>query len=168
MKYLLYILVLFLSLSSITFWEDEDFSDPWAAATQSDNQAEENNNQSNQESNELAPIEVRVTENIPWADCTCYKTWALSWVCVEYKCKVKPWLTSLQSIISNILKYFTAIASLAWVLFIVINWMLLSMWWMDSWAKDEAKKRIIKSLVWLILLLLSWLLLTLIAPWIYK
>lgn len=121
-------------------------------------------------------ITVLVSEKIPWAGCVC--AWnTLNWVCyweatwfdsyppAQYKCTIKPWFSSIQSMIGQIIKWFTAIAALAWVLFIVINWILLSMWW--EW-KDEIKKRIVKTITWLILLLLSWVILSIIAPWVYK
>jgi hypothetical protein len=68
----------------------------------------------------------------------------------------------------NILQYFTYIAALVWVLFIVYNGILYSMWGLDESFKTEAKKRIIWTLLGLVLLFLAWPLLQLIAPWIYK
>ena len=114
---------------------------------------------------------VIVTEKIPWANCveetleenTDYpvKTW-------KYKCTIKPWFGSIMIMLWDIIKYFTYIAGLGWVLFIVINGMMYSMWGMDQGMKDESKKRISKTLIWLILLFLSWSILNMIAPWIYK
>jgi hypothetical protein len=67
-----------------------------------------------------------------------------------------------------ILKYFTYIASLVWVLFIVYNWILYSMWGLDEALKTNAKKMIIWTLAGLALLFLAWPLLQFIAPWVYK
>jgi hypothetical protein len=66
------------------------------------------------------------------------------------------------------IKYFTFIAGIGGVLFLVVNGIMYSMGWMDAWMKDEAKKRIWKTLSGLIVLLLSWVILNLVAPWIYK
>lgn len=106
-------------------------------------------------------IEVKVTEKIPWASCT-PGTWP--W---PYTCTVKPGFGTVMQLMGWIIKYFTFLASLGWVLFIVINWVMLSMWGM-WWNKDEIKKRITMTIGWLILLLLSGLILHSIAPWIYQ
>lgn len=104
-------------------------------------------------------IEVKVTEDIPWADCT--------WTDWDYTCTVQPWFGTVMQLMWWIIKYFTFLASLGWVLFIVINWIMLSMGWF-WWSKDEIKKRITMTIGWLILLLLSGLILHSIAPWIYR
>lgn len=112
-------------------------------------------------------ITVIVTEKIPGANCvaitanTSIETWM-------YKCTVEKWFWSVIKMMWNVIKYFTYIASLGWVLFIVINWILYSMWWADPSLKDDAKKRITATLIWLVLLFLSWVILNMIAPWIYK
>lgn len=117
------------------------------------------------------PIKVKVTEKMPWMDCP----W--DWKLVDennpdwdkiYECNVKSGFWSVQLMIAGIIKYFTFIAGIAGVLFLVINGVMYSMGWMDPWMKDEAKKRISKTLIWLILLFCSWILLNIIAPWIYK
>ena len=117
-----------------------------------------------------APIEVIVTEKVPWADCV-IMSWSTS--DSEYenprrKCYVQPWMTSVTSMLWEMLRYFTAIWTLAWVMYIVINWIMLSMSWIDSWAKDKAKKWIKAWLTWLVLLLLSSTILQALFPWIYK
>lgn len=104
-------------------------------------------------------IEVKVTEDIPWAGCT--------WTDWDYTCTVQPWFGTVMQLMWWIIKYFTFLASLGWVLFIVINWIMLSMGWF-WWSKDEIKKRITMTIGWLILLLLSGLILHSIAPWIYR
>ena len=104
-------------------------------------------------------IEVKVTEDIPWAGCT--------WTDWDYTCTVKPWFGTVMQLMWWIIKYFTFLASLGWVLFIVINWIMLSMG-SFGWSKDEIKKRITMTIGWLILLLLSVLILHSIAPWIYR
>lgn len=105
-----------------------------------------------------APIVVTVTEAIPWV-CE----WGSWWT----TCTVQRGFNSVMQMMWKIIKYFTFIAALWWVLFIVINWILYSMWWMEQSMKDEAKKRIVQTLIWLILLLMSWVILHAIAPWIY-
>jgi len=118
-------------------------------------------------------VKVRVTEKIPWVNCTPVpdKEWKTikdkNWNPALYDCQVEKWATQIVKMLGDIIKYFTFIASLAWVLFIVYNGILYSMWWADPSLKDNAKKRIIATLVWLILLLLSGPILKIIAPWIY-
>lgn len=109
-------------------------------------------------------IEITVTEKVPWAECTQTTEQKEKW---RWTCKVEPWIKSVQSLLWRMIKYFAAIWALAWVLFIVINWIMLSMWWMDSSLKDKAKKNITWAIIWLILLLLSWVILKMIAPWVY-
>lgn len=109
-------------------------------------------------------ITVKVTEKIPWAGCT-LDTESSKWDSKIYKCTIQPWFTTVQIMIGQIVKWFTAIAALAWVLFIVINGIMLSM---NGGEKEKIKGRITQSITWLILLLLSWLILSIIAPWVYK
>ena len=113
------------------------------------------------------PIKVKVTEKMPWMKCNDTPVW---WTKENpiYECEVESGFWSVQLMIAGIIKYFTFIAGIAGVLFLVINGVMYSMGWMDPWMKDEAKKRISKTLIWLILLFCSWILLNIIAPWIYK
>lgn len=104
-------------------------------------------------------IQVHVSEDIPWAWCV--------WSPWDYTCTVKPGFKTVMQLMWWIIKYFTYLAALGWVLFIVINWLMLSMWSM-GWNKDEIKKKITMTIGGLILLLLSGLILNAIAPWIYK
>lgn len=83
-------------------------------------------------------------------------------------CNVGKWFSVVSGMFGAIIKYFTFIASLAAVLFLVVNGILYSMSGLDAGLKDGAKKRIIGTLLWLIVLLLSWVILNAIAPWIYK
>lgn len=113
-------------------------------------------------------ISVTVTEKIPGANCTELKEDSkdptkITW----YECRVEKGFGSVTKMLWKIIKYFTYIAALAWVLYIVINGILYSMWWADDSFKTESKKRIITTLVWLIILMLSWVILNAIAPWIY-
>lgn len=121
-------------------------------------------------------IKVRVTEKIPWANCIC--SWnTLNGVCygpanwfdnyppAEYTCTITPWFGTVMLMIWGIIKWFTAIAALWGVLFIVVNWLMLSM---HGWEATKIKERITKTLIWLILLLLSGVILSIIAPWVYK
>ena len=97
----------------------------------------------------------------------------LPWVCLpqnddwNYICTVPKWINGFEIVMAGLIKYITFIASLAWVLFIVVNWILYSMWGADDSLKTESKKRIVKTLSWLIVLLLSWVILHIVAPWIY-
>jgi len=84
-----------------------------------------------------------------------------------YECKIETWFASVWKWIWQIIKYFTFITGLAWVLYIIFNWIKLSMAWMNQSLKESAIKSIQKTLIWLVLLLLSWVLLNFIAPWIY-
>jgi len=90
--------------------------------------------------------------------------WEENW---KFYCDVPKWFTLVTLLMWKIIKYFTYIAALAWVLFIVVNWILYSMWWADESFKTESKKRIIWTLVWLAVLMLSWVILNAVAPWIY-
>lgn len=104
-------------------------------------------------------IQVHVTEKIPGADC--------DWSDWDYTCTVQPGFKTVMQLMWWIIKYFTYLSALWWVLFIVINGLMLSMWSM-GWNKDEIKKKITMTIGGLILLLLSGLILNAIAPWIYK
>ena len=122
--------------------------------------------------NSTYAVEVTVTEKIPWVWCSdnpiktpCWETWQP--IC-QYKCTLKPWMWWVYDTMSWIIKYFTLLAAMGWVLFIVINWIQLSMWGMDSSVKESAKKRITQTIFGLIILLLSWVILNAIAPWVYK
>jgi magnesium-transporting ATPase (P-type) len=99
---------------------------------------------------------------MPWMDdCT-----EAEWHTEEsplYKCTIEPGFWSVQKMLAWIIKYFTFLAWIGWVLFLVINGIMYSMW-----DKEEAKKRIIKTLTGLIILFSSWVILNLVAPWIYK
>jgi len=95
---------------------------------------------------EPTTIEITVTEKVPWANCKQTEEQKKDW---KWTCWVKPWIASIQWMMWNFIKIFTAI------------------WWMDSSIKDKAKKNITWAIVWLILLLLSWVILKMIAPWVY-
>ncbi len=110
-------------------------------------------------------VSVIVTEKIPWANCTETKK---IWETQMYSCEIKKWFWSVMSMMWKMIKYFTYLAALWGVLFIIVNGIMYSMWWAEPSMKDNAKKRIVWTLIWLILLFLSWVILNLIAPWIYK
>ena len=104
----------------------------------------------------VGAIEVPITTKIPGcggSSTTCY---------------VGTGMSVVENIIGETIKYFTYLASLAAVLFIVVNGILYSMAGMDASLKDGAKKRIIKMLLWLVVLMLSGVILNAVAPWIYK
>ena len=88
--------------------------------------------------------------------------------CTTTSCYVPKWAWAITEMMWAIIKYFTFLAWLWAVLFIVINGIMYSMSGLDSGMKEKAKERITKTLMWLILLLLSWVILNMIAPWIYK
>jgi len=107
-------------------------------------------------------VEVQVTEAIPWV---------CEWAADEngvITCQVQPGFDSVMTLFGAIIKYFTYIAALACVLFIVINGILYSMAGINDGLKTWAKDRIMKTLMWLVVLLLSGVILNAIAPWIYK
>jgi len=106
-------------------------------------------------------VEVKVTEAVPWV---CEWTPDSNGVIT---CQVQAGFGSIMDLFWGIIKYFTLIAALWSVLFIVINGILYSMAWIDDSLKTWAKERIVKTLKGLILLLLSWVILNAIAPWIY-
>ncbi len=118
---------------------------------------------------------VITTQKIPWANCEPLTN--TGWKNednndnlqpVTWKCEVWQWASTVISMLWDIIKYFTYLAWLVWVLFIVYNGILYSMWWADQSLKEESKKRIIWTIIWLIVLFLSGPILQIIAPWIYK
>ncbi len=119
------------------------------------------------------PVEVRVLEKVPWANCSKEEgswepdeNWTMKptvWVC-----EVGRWTWQVVSMLWDIIKYFTFIAGLLWILFIVYSGILYSMWWADEALKTTAKERIVKTIIGLIILLMSWYILQLLAPWVYK
>jgi len=119
-------------------------------------------------------VTVIVTEQIPWAWCYAINEKWWEWYNKDpkntqmYKCEIKKGFWSVIEMMWRIIKYFTFIASLWAVLFIILNGILYSMWGAEPSMKDDAKKRIMWTLIWLVLLLLSWVILNIIAPWIYK
>ncbi len=118
-------------------------------------------------------IKVIVTEKVPWANCSTIdkdgKPWtAPEWETQMYECTIEKWFTSVTKMLWKMILFFTYFAALAWVLFIIINWIMYSMWWFDQGMSEEAKKRIQWTLIWFVILLLSWVILNLVAPWVYK
>lgn len=119
-------------------------------------------------------VKVTTSEKIPWVDCEESKTKETrkfqdgTSKQVYYDCKVKKWASNIAEMMWAVIKYFTFIAGIGAVLFIVINGIMYSMWWIEASMKDEAKKRIIATLIGLALLMLSAPILNIIAPWVYK
>lgn len=103
---------------------------------------------------------ITVWEAIPWV-CERNDDWTAT-------CKIEKWTSAVTKMLSTIITWFTYLASLTWVLFIVYNGILYSMAWADTNLKTDATKRIIWTLLWLIVLLMSWPILQIIAPWVYK
>jgi len=104
-------------------------------------------------------IEVKVTEKIPWANC--------DWDPWNYTCNVEKWFWTVKWIMWSMIKYFTFIAWLLGILFIVVYGIMISMWGMNDSLKSQAKDKIVMTIVGLIVLLLSWVILNAVAPWIY-
>lgn len=123
-------------------------------------------------------VNVIVSEQIPGAWCKPITSkWDSGWLSKDdvkkwktqmYKCEIQKGFSSVTKMMWNIIKYFTFIASLWAVLFIILNGIMYSMWGAEPSMKDDAKKRIMWTLTWLALLLLSWVILNMVAPWIYK
>ncbi len=105
-------------------------------------------------------VSIEVTEKVPGANCSNAGDWI-------YSCDPGRGFSSVTSVLGDMIKYFTYIAALSAVLFIVINGILYSMSGIDTGLKDGAKKRIMKTLIGLIILLLAGVILNAIAPWIY-
>ena len=107
-------------------------------------------------------VEVKVTERVPWANC-----WGSDWDGV-ITCNIPTWFWAIQNVFWEMIKYFTFIALLWAVLFIVINGIMYSMAGINDSLKSTAKDRIVKTLIWLVLLLLSGWILNTLAPWVYS
>ena len=112
-------------------------------------------------------ITVITTEKVPGANCKPEKL-DDNRNPLTYTCTAAKGFGSVILMMGRMIKYFTYIAGLGWVLFIIVNGIMYSMWWVDPQLKDNAKKRIMWTLIGLILLFLSWVILNLIAPWVYK
>jgi ABC-type antimicrobial peptide transport system permease subunit len=113
---------------------------------------------------------IDVTEKIPGANCikTSSSNWQNGVITHIYTCDPGRGFDGVLWVVGAIIKYFTYIASLAAVLFIVINGLLYSMAWINDGLKTGAKERITKTLMGLVILLLSGVILNIIAPWVYK
>jgi len=112
-------------------------------------------------------IKITVGEKVPWANCT-EKEKKNENDPQLYECNIAKWFAPVTVMLWNIIKYFTYLALLGWVLFIIVNGIIYSMGWLDDSMKSGAKTRITSTLIWLVLLFLSWVILNIIAPWIYK
>lgn len=104
-------------------------------------------------------IKVKVTEKIPWANCT--------WSGSDYTCDVEKWFWTVKWVMWAMIKYFTFIAWLLGILFIVVYGIMMSMWGLEESLKSDAKKKIVMTIIGLIVLLLSWVILNSVAPWVY-
>lgn len=104
-------------------------------------------------------VKVEVTEKIPWANCVPKGK--------LYECSVQKGFWTVVTMLWDIIEYFTYVAWLGSVLWLIINWIIYSMSWLSD-SKAAAKKRITDNLLWIVLLLLSWPILFIIAPWIFK
>ncbi|MDD3793338.1 MAG: pilin [Candidatus Gracilibacteria bacterium] len=117
-------------------------------------------------------VKVRVTEEIPGVLCTPvkYESGEKKGQIVPnlYDCQVEKGVSQIVKMLGNIIKYFTNIAALAGVLFIVYGGIIYSMAGANDSGKEEGKKIIMGAIFGLVLLLLSGPILQMIAPWIYK
>lgn len=86
----------------------------------------------------------------------------------RYTCYVPKDSTALIWTFWWIIKYFAFLTGIFWVLFIVINWIMYSMGWLDQELKETAKKRIIQTIFWLVILFSSGYILQTLAPWFFK
>ena len=130
----------------------------WWNSCQNTTQNWENSQNSNSSSSSKQ-VEVIVTTDIPWANCKKDGD--------RYICTVTKWSAWVTSLLWKIIRYFTLLVLLFWILFIVINGILYSMWWTNPELKTKSKDLIIKTLVWIVILFLSWYILYFIAPWVY-
>ena len=110
-------------------------------------------------------IKIQVSQKVPWANCEWPVTQSGSTL---YTCTIQPWFSSIMLMLGNFIKYFTAITALAGVLFLVINGIMLSMWGLDSDAKERTKTFITRTILGLLLLVFSWIFLRILAPWVYN
>ncbi len=116
---------------------------------------------------------IYLSTKVPWAVCvwvdSSKKTLKDTLITPTYYwCIVPKWMNWVMTFFGQLIKYFTFIATLAGVLYIVVNGILLSTSWFGWSSKDEVKKRISKTITWLIILLTSWFILATLFPWIYK
>lgn len=119
-------------------------------------------------------IDITVTEKIPGITCNqavrqvsdrARDAIPIEW---RYVCAVPIGFKWALAIMGALIRWFTGLAMLCAVLYIVFNGIHLSMWGLDGNAKWEVKKRIMMTLWGIILLLLSWPFLKILAPWVYK
>ena len=109
-------------------------------------------------------IEIKVSQKVPWANCSDKSEGDPP----VYTCTIQPWFSSIMVMLGNFIKYFTAITALAGVLFLVINGIMLSMWGLDSEAKERTKTFITRTILGLLLLIFSGVFLRILAPWVYN
>ena len=131
-------------------------------------------------------IEVIVTEEMPWLDCTpqvrdfgADETWVVqggfrdAWEgnvneIARYKCIVPVWMEWALLVLGRMIRWLTGFALVCSVLFLVFNGMRLTTGWVDTEAKWKVKSQIMMTLGGIVLLLLSGPILRLIAPWVYR
>ena len=106
---------------------------------------------------ETGAVEVPITTDLSFID-----------GCGSDSCNVPTGFSLIMSMMWGIIKYFTYLAGLSAVLFIVVNGILYSMAGINESLKTWAKDRIMKTLIGLVILMLSGVILNTIAPWIYK
>ena len=110
-------------------------------------------------------VKVKVWTKVPWASCAPVVE---NWMIRHYECNDPKKTRWVIKMIWNIISYFTFITLVTWVLFIVVNWILYSMGWLDQQLKEDAKKRITWTLAWIILLFSVWYILQILVPSVYK
>ena len=123
-------------------------------------------NISNAEDSAPTNVTITVWTQVPWVPCTMKKDDKTDGV--VYVCSVPKSSKWIVDMLWNIISYATFITWIAWVLFIVINGILYSMWGIDDDLRWKSKERIIRTLTWLIILFSAWYILQLVTPWVYK
>lgn len=116
-----------------------------------------------------ANVTVINTEPFPWVSCNCIDNVnACNDVKTKkYKCEFPGWFWYVMALFWIIFRYVVFIVSLLAVLIIAISGIQMSMTWISSKAKDDAKKRITRIIIWMVLLFSFWFILHIFAPWIY-
>ncbi|MCH8518544.1 hypothetical protein LAT59_02175 [Candidatus Gracilibacteria bacterium] len=110
----------------------------------------------------VGAVEVKVTERVPGANCGGADGDGV------ITCHIPTGFGAVSGVFGEMIKYFTFIALLGAVLFIVINGIMYSMAGLNDGLKSAAKDRIMKTLIGLILLLMSGWILNTLAPWVYR
>lgn len=115
-------------------------------------------------------VTLITNEKLPWVRCEEIETANKDWknVIKQYKCYLKTSSSSIISIFWSVIKWFSYIAWLIGVVFLVYGWILYSLSGISWDLNTKAKEKITQVLIWIVFLLLTWTILVLIAPWVYS